>query len=111
MQAAHTYFEDVFPAEAVIMPASASDFPAELSNLSHYGLGMAEILLPQDGGRYTAFYATYIISETVFTEALKTIYIDEIENDILPAGSHERALDDMISGVFEQRWRAYLLGH
>jgi hypothetical protein len=99
--AAIGFFQDVFPDAVVMEPLLLED--ARDERLAKAGLGLAEVLF-MDG---SFCQATYIARETPFTEALSSIYFLESDGE-LPAGTHERAIDSIITGEFVEEFGCYL---
>jgi hypothetical protein len=98
---AFEFFSDVFPDAVVIEPFEMGDVRDE--RLYRAGLGIAELLCA-DG--FTC-RATYIRHETPLTEALFVIHAEE-EAGVLPAGTHDRAIDSVISGEFDDEFGRYV---
>lgn len=100
---ASTYFSELFP-EAIVIPASAEQHGDGINNLRRYGIGVAELCLP-DGSIHLA---TYIHNRTRFTDALGLIHGYEFIDGMLPEGSHCQAIEDMEHGVFEENWAGFI---
>lgn len=96
------YFSDVFP--GAIINTDEVPIPAEAqSNLIRAGLCAAEIVDTDN----SYFIATFVVYETVYTRAIGAIYDDEAD-EVLAHGSHEQAIDDLMTGTFDEKWSTYL---
>ena len=101
VELARTFLEDVFPDAVAFVPAELPGLVGTYMETA--GFGVAEVLLPDGSTRY----ATFICAHTPHTRAIEQIWEDE-QAGILPEGSHERAIDSIISGTFEKQWNSYL---
>lgn len=97
------YFTEVFPGAQI--NTSSLPIPADaLNNLYEAGMSMAEITNPEG----IVCLATFIVRETMFTRAVFAIHLDE-QQGLLPLGSHERCIDDIIAGTFVGEWPKYIV--
>ena len=101
LEAAKAFFEDVFP-NSLIVPATAPDKVS--ARMKKAGIGLAQIISLDDG---SDCLATFITQPTAHTKALERIWLAEQEGE-LPAGSHDAAMDAIISGEFAAEWGRYL---
>jgi hypothetical protein len=95
------FFSDVFPDAAMIEPFTFDD--VRDTRLKRAGLGIAEVLF-QDG---LHCFATFIHNRTRYTDALSVIHTEE-QLEVLPLGSHDRAIDAIIAGDFQAEFGRYL---
>jgi hypothetical protein len=101
IEQAKQFLDEVFPDALLIAPANVDG--AVRQRMDEAGLGLAEILL-EDG---SVQLATYTFADTPITGALARIWEDEQAGE-LPLGSHDSAIDCIISDEFYQQWASYL---
>lgn len=101
LEEAREFLNEVFPEALLIMPALLSEAVAE--RLEQAGFSMAEVVLEDASTQF----ATYVTRRTPIVEATETIWLHEQEGT-LPAGSHNSAMDSVVSGEFQHEWGRYL---
>jgi len=98
---ARPFLEEAFP-NCLFVPAF---LPTQVQHrMDIAGLGLAQVISLDDGAEQ---YATYITKPTRHTAALEIIWQEEQEGE-LTEGSHERAIDAIVSGEFDLEWAKYL---
>lgn len=98
---AYDFFKDALPDAVIIEPHAFGDVRDD--RLQAAGLALAEVIC-NDG---MACYASYIVAPTPYTAALESIFVEE-EIGAQPPGTHDRAIDTIISGEFDLEFGSYL---